>query len=175
GTFELTDIGECLRTDVLGTLRGLAIRSGEMNYRAWGGLLQTVKTGEPAFAAVHGINFFDYLASDPESGTSFNSTMLARSEAAAQSIVQAYDFSRFGTIVDVGGGVGALISEILERNPTVSGVLFDTPSVIQDSHVYLAHKGVTSRCVTMAGDFFERIPAGDLHILQAVLHDWDDA
>jgi hypothetical protein len=110
GTFSLTALGQYLRADAPGALRDHAIRSGEIQYPAWGSLLYAVETGQSAFEHAHGIDFFGYLAANPAANDSFNEGMAARAESIVDGIVSAYDFSPFATIVDVGGGTGVLLS-----------------------------------------------------------------
>ena len=65
GTFSLTALGQYLRADAPGALRDHAMRSGEIQYPAWGSLLYAVETGQSAFERAHGIDFFGYLAANP--------------------------------------------------------------------------------------------------------------
>jgi 16S rRNA G1207 methylase RsmC len=86
-----------------------------------------------------------------------------------------YDFSNFGTVVDVGGGHGGLITSILKNNPKVKGVLFDAPEVIEGARPKLEAAGLAERCETVAGDFFKSVPAGgDAYVMKWIIHDWDD-
>jgi len=85
------------------------------------------------------------------------------------------DFAPFSRAVDVGGGRGTLIGGILLANPALQGVVFDQPHVVVRSKPELDRLGVTGRCEVIGGSFFENVPAGDLLLLKAVLHDWDDA
>jgi hypothetical protein len=110
GTFSLTALGQYLRADGPGALRDHAIRWGEIQYPAWGSLLYAVETGQSAFEHAHGTDFFGYLAANPPVNAAFNEGMMAVTESIVDGIVPAYDFSPFGKIVDVGGGVGVLLS-----------------------------------------------------------------
>lgn len=142
-------------------------------YRATGDLLYSVKSGEPAFDSLFGLPYFEYLARRPEAATSFNAMMdgLTRETSSAA----AYDFSDLSTVVDVGGGQGALIAAVLQANPRTRGILFDTDSAIADAGPVLTALGVADRCDTVAGDFFDALPeGGDAYVLKWVLHDWDD-
>ena len=174
GTFSLTALGRCLRSGAPGDLRGQAIRSGEIQYSAWGSLLYAVETGQSAFEHAHGTDFFSYLAANPAVNDAFNEGMAARTESMADEIVAACDFSPFASIVDVGGGAGALLSRILEACPAATGILYDTAAVAQKASAYLAGRGLSGRAEVIAGDFFAAVPRGDLLVLGAVLHDWDD-
>jgi O-methyltransferase domain len=90
--------------------------------------------------------------------------------------VEAYDFSRFGRVVDVGGAHGSLLAAILARHPAVHGVLFDQPGVIAGAGELLRAVGVADRCELVGGSFFESVPGGgDAYVMKSVLHDWLDA
>ena len=98
--------------------------------------------------------------------------MVALGHLGNEAVAEAYDFSPFSRVVDVGGGHGQLLSEILARNPHLSGVLFDLPS-----GVAAAHEGVGGdlpHTEIVAGDFFESVPIGDVYVIKKVIHDWDD-
>jgi hypothetical protein len=174
GTFSLTALGQYLRTGAPGALRGQAIRSGEVQYPAWGSLLYAVETGQSAFEHAHGTDFFGYLAANPAVNNAFNEGMTARAESIVDGIVAAYDFSPFARIVDVGGGAGVLLSGILEVYPAATGILYDTAAVTQEASAYLARRGLSGRAEVIAGDFFAAVPRGDLLVLEAILHNWDN-
>jgi tRNA A58 N-methylase Trm61 len=123
---------------------------------------------------VHGQGLFDYLQAHPEAAATFDRGMTAYSEHEAAAILAAYDFPGTGTIVDVGGGAGALAS-ILAAHPRARGVLFDQASVTDRARDLMTRAGVMDRCTTEVGDFFARVPdGGDLYVLKSVLHNWDD-
>ncbi|MGH3717957.1 MAG: methyltransferase [Pseudonocardiaceae bacterium] len=167
--FALTPLGEMLRSDVPGSLRGVATMVGmPFNLYAWADLYETVQTGKPAFDRVHGTEFFDYLAEHPQDAAVFDVAMTSLSTGDTANIVTAYDFSRLRTVVDVGGGRGGLLAAILSVNPHLQGVLFDRPAV-------LAGAEIIDRCTVVGGDFFDSVPeGGDVYLLSNVIHDWDD-
>lgn len=174
--FTLTPLGELLRSDVPGSQRGWATMIGMPFHRyPWTDLYETVRTGESAFDRVHGKEIFDYLAEHPEDAAVFDAAMSSISTSVTASIVEAYDFSRFGTIVDVGGGRGGLLGAILSANPQLHGVLFDARTVVADADGELSGAEVMDRCKVISGDFFDAVPAGgDAYLLSNVIHDWDD-
>jgi SAM-dependent methyltransferase len=174
GAFSLTALGQYLRSGAPGALRDHAIRSGEVQYPAWGSLLYAVETGQSAFERAHGTDFFGYLAGHPAVNDAFNAGMAAATESIVDEIVAAYDFSPFARIVDVGGGAGVLLSRILEMHPASTGILYDSAAVTEKASAYLARRGLSGRAEVIAGDFFASVPRGDLLVLQAILHDWDD-
>jgi hypothetical protein len=171
GRFNLTSVGALLRTDAL---RDAARINGDAIWNAYGALLHSIKTGEAAFQRVHGVGFFDYLSSNREANTSFNHGMAKVSTTENSAIAKAYDFVGFRRVVDVGGGQGGLIAEILKAYPATRGVLFDLPQVVASPH-YLKEAGVQDRCEIVAGSFFETMPrGGDAYVLKRVIHDWND-
>jgi O-methyltransferase domain len=174
--FALTPLGAVLRSDVPGSLRGVVTMVGMPFHRhSWTDLYTTVKTGEPAFDRVHGAALFDYLAEHPEDAAVFDAAMTSLARSDTVSIVAAYDFTSFGTIVDVGGGQGSLLAAILSANPHLHGVLFDVPAVVAGAAEELARAGVGDRCTVVSGDFFDSVPEGsDAYLLSEVIHDWDD-
>lgn len=174
--FENTPMSQLLRSDIPGSLRGWALWSGDpWHWRAWGALMHTVKSGERAFDHVHGKTFWEYLAEDPEAADTFNGAMSGNAVQQWGAVIPAYDFSRIETLVDVGGGEGQLLATILQENPRLRGVVFDQPSVVERAAMRLEQLGLSDRCETAAGDFFDAVPAGaDGYILTAIIHDWDD-
>ena len=175
GSFALTPLAELLRTETPGSMRALAIMYAEEQYRAWGELLHSVRTGEMAFDQQFGMGYFEYLAQHSEADRVFNEAMTGWTHQLVGAVVDTYDFSPFKTVVDVGGGYGALLAAILQSNPGTRGVLFDLPHVVASTEEHLAAAGVAGRCTFVGGDFFEAVPAGgDAYVLSQILHDWDD-
>jgi hypothetical protein len=177
GHFRLTTIGELLRTNAPQSLRGMAMRTGdEAGMRTWGNLLHTIKTGETTFDHVHGMSGFEFFAQNPEISAGFNRAMVEGTQAAAPAILDAYDFSRFGTVADIGGGSGALIAAILVEHPGLRGVLFDTPAGADWAPRLLEKAGLANRCEIAKGDFFkDPLPSGcDAYVLKSIIHDWND-
>ena len=174
--FELTSLGEYLRSDAPDSLKDEALFTGEILCPAWSAIHNTVKTGITGFDHFFGMGIFEYLTQHPEIGESFNKVMVKCTAAMSESVLTAYDFSPFRTIVDVGGGFGALLTSILKKHPGIDGVLFDIPSVIQGAKEQLEKEGLLKRCNIVAGDFFDSVPqGGDLYILKSIIHDWDEA
>jgi O-methyltransferase domain/Dimerisation domain len=176
GRFALTELGALLRSDVPGSLRAAAIfLADERNWRAWGALERSVMNGEPVRGPRGTQAFLEESARDPEGAALFNAAMTSLTSAFDTAVTAGYDFSRFGTVVDVGGGQGALISSILAANPTLRGILFDIPPVIESARACIAEAGLAERCALVAGDCFASVPAGgDAYVLKWVIHDWDD-
>lgn len=173
--FALTPLAELLRSDVPGSMRALARMYGSEQYRAWDGLLDSVRTGEPAFDRTFGASYFDYLGRNPEAGAVFNEAMTGWTTQVTDAVVAAYEFVGMNTVVDVGGGHGLLLATILRAHPAMRGVLFDLPQVIAGARPLLEAAGVADRCAAVGGDFFASVPdGGETYILAQILHDWDD-
>ncbi len=175
GRFTLTPSAGLLQSGVPGSMRAWAILNGELWWRPWAELLYSVKTGKPAFNHIYGMGQFEYLAQNSGIAEIFNGTMASLTALAATALISAYDFSEIKTIVDVGGGNGALVAAMLKATPSMRGVLFDLPSVIEEARRVIEAEGVAGRCELVAGNFFKSVPSGgDAYILKYILHDWDD-
>jgi hypothetical protein len=174
--FAQTPLSETLVTDAPGSLRWFAISElGQEHYPAWGNVMHSVKTGEIAFDDFFGVDIWKYFQQNPEDAAVFNNSMSNITAAANEAITSLYDFSQFGTLVDVGGGHGGLITSILKQNPEVKGVLFDAPEVIEGARPKIEAAGLEDRLETVAGNFFQSVPAGgDAYIMKWIIHDWDD-
>jgi hypothetical protein len=171
GRFELTPIGETLRSDAPHTLRDAAIFV--MSAPLWascGSLLDTLRDGEPAFVKLHNATVFKYLADHPAEAASFNRFMTTQSNLHNAAIVDAYDFSGIKTLVDVGGGHGATLAAVLDRYPSVKGILFDLPEVVATAR--LETLGLAGRCEVAGGDMLNAVPAGgDAYMIKRVMMD----
>jgi hypothetical protein len=167
----LTEEGAVLQS---GLMRDSARLFSDADWNAFGALLHNIKTGEPAFRHVNGVNFFDYLSAHPDAQERFDRGMANAANAEGSLIAGAYDFSQYRRIVDVGGGRGGFLAEVLKAHPGPRGVLFDQSQVVERPD-FLLRAGVLDRCQLLAGSFFESVPAGaDLYILRRVMHDWSD-
>lgn len=175
--FSLTPLGEPLRSDVPGSLHGWAAFIGRPYYRqAWSELEHTVRTGENAFQHVHGVDVWTYRSDKPEENAIFDRAMESLTRSGVPAVLAAYDFGRFGTIVDVGGGNGSLLADVLAAHPGVEGVLFDQPHVVAGAGELLRERGVADRVRVVPGSFFDAVPeGGDAYLLKHVVHDWEDA
>lgn len=175
GRFGLTALGSCLRADVSSSLRGAIIARGDLYYGAAAGLLEAVQHGGVPFEHTHGVGFFEYLAQHPERGAEFQASMEDRARQEAADVVAAYDFWSFGRLVDVGGGHGILLTEILTAVSQLQAVLLERPPVVERARERMEATGLAGRCEFVAGDFFATVPPdGDAYVLSRVIHDWDD-
>lgn len=176
GRWANSEMGELLRSDVPGSLAGWALYVGRPYYReVWGGLLDSVRTGDNAFARIHGMSPWEYRRTRPEEQAIFDRAMTAVAGPVLSGILDAYDFSRFETVCDVGGNVGTLLGGILKHYPAIRGIVFDQPDVVSGAEQVLKAAKVDDRCEAVAGDFFESVPSGaDAYVLKSIIHDWRD-
>lgn len=175
--FDLTPIGEHLRSDGQPTLAGWVSFIGRPYFwEAWGHLLDSVRTGDNAFRLTHGVSPWEYRAAHPDESVIFDRAMASVTSQVSGAVLAEYDFSRFERVVDVGGGSGAFIAALLAACPTVTGVVFDQPHVVAVPEPVLQSGELAGRCTILGGDFFDSVPAGaDAYVMKAVLHDWPDA
>ncbi len=170
--FELSPMGEYLRSDVPGSVHGTAVMYGAEVYQCFDGLLDTVRTGRPAFNERYGQPFYDYLGENPGLASAFNSAMSAAPEPPPPA-AGLFDGAR--TMVDLGGGDGGLLADVLREHAELRGILVERPEAAARARERLAEAGVLDRVRIEAGSFFDDIPAdGDLYVLRRVLHNWND-
>jgi O-methyltransferase domain/Dimerisation domain len=166
--FLVTPYGETLRKDSPQSVTGYAIYSHEFAYSAFEKIMDSVRTGKPVIE-----NHFEYLRAHPGLEEIFHAGMSSRGRIETAAILDAYDFSTCGTIVDVGGGNGAFLSGILTSCEGVSGVLFDQKSAIDSARA--GRGGPLPRCEFIPGNFFDSVPlGGETYVLKRVLPDWTD-
>jgi hypothetical protein len=174
GQFQLTSLGETLRSDVTGSLRDKAIfEISAPMWSAWGSLLDALRSGTPSFPQVHNATVYEYLAKHDELGSVFNRFMTAQSKLHNDAIVDAYSFSDVQTLVDVGGGHGATLAAVLKQYPKMKGVLFDLPEVVATAKFEASD--VASRCDVLGGNMLDSVPTGgDAYVIKRVLMDKTD-
>lgn len=174
GRFSLTPMAECL-LDVHGSQRAVALMMGDEHYASWGELLYSVQTGKPAFDHLYGKPVFDWLSEHPEQAKIFDAAMTGFHGNETPAMIDAYDYTGVNTLVDVGGGNGTVLIEVLKKYPAMQGVLYDLAGVIDRAKANLTQTGVASRCKTIVGSFFESAPpGGDAYQMRHIIHDWTD-
>ena len=174
--FALTPLGECLRSDIEGSMLSVARLYGrDAVVRPFFDIVHTLRTNETAFDHIFGMKIFEYLAVNQEDATIFNDAMSGLTVRASTDVSAAYDFDAFGTIVDVGGGNGTLLLSVLQAHPHPAGIIFDLAHSRARAEAEVAAAGMTDRCTFSDGDFFESVPGGaDAYLMKWILHDWDD-
>ena len=172
--FSLTPPAGCLLSDMPDSLRPFAIMLGAEFYQSWGNLLYSAQTGEQGFQKRFGVPFFQYMTEHPDRHAIYDAAMMVHGIAETQPMLDAYDFSVFRTVVDVGGGHGRMLAAILERYPVPEGILFDLPAVADRSRSIISDLGLSARCRVVGGDFLTSVPASDAYVLRHIIHDWND-
>ncbi|BFP53430.1 methyltransferase [Streptomyces fimicarius] len=143
--------------------------------RAFAGLLHSIRTGGPAYAEIYGRTYWEDLDARPDLSRAFNAKMAKQVSEIAADVAKTYDWSGVGHVVDVGGGTGTLLAEVLAAHPSLRATLVDLPAASGGAGRLLAEAGVADRCEIVAGSFFEPLPAGaDVYLLSTILHDWSD-
>jgi hypothetical protein len=177
GTFALTELGATLKENAPGAARSTVLTmAGPLMWQSFAEFDYSLATGKPATEKVLGMNLFDYLAEHPDEAARFSESMVGIHGAEPPAVAAAYDFSAFGTIVDVGGATGNMLAHILTRHPQPRGILFDRPHVVADAPALLRERGVADRVTIVPGNFFESVPpGGDAYILSHIIHDWTEA
>jgi hypothetical protein len=175
GRFGLTPLAQVLASS---GGQAYALLHGRELYEAWEHMLATVRGGQPAFIEAHGASLFEYMTKNPERGHIFDRAMTGHHGNEARPMLEAYDFSGFGELCDVGGGNGTLLISLLESLPRLRGILFELPAVATRARDSIAASGLSERCGIVGGSFLDpgAIPPGaDAYILRHVVHDWNDA
>lgn len=174
GRFSLTGLGSCLRRDAAESLSGMAGHWAERMWSSFGGIGESIRTGEAS--APSGPEHFARQQADPVQSDIFNRAMAEGSLRVGRSLAARYDFAGCHTLMDVGGGYGALLVGPLEAQGHLRGVVFDLPVLADAAKTYLGEHGVGDRADYLGGSFFENVPAAaDCLMLKFILHDWNDA
>ncbi len=173
--FRLTPMATGL-LDTPGSLRHTLLHHlGPVNWNLMSNLMVAVKSGNDPFADRYGLPIYDYLQQHPEEYVLFDRSMSNLSDLGLAPVLNSYDFTPYKTIVDLGGGEGFLLANIITRIPAARGILFDLPEAVVKTMKMLAAFDVSSRVEIRTGDFFSGIPAeGDLYILKNIIHNWND-
>jgi hypothetical protein len=176
GRFTNTDVSAYLRSDADPSLREMSlILNDDAVLRGWQHLEQVLETGNPAFAAVNGQTFFEHVASDPKRSETMARFMKGIYGPEGPRIAVGFPFGRFGRIIDIGGGPGHILADILRAHPGIEGAVFELPRTAEVARRFLTDHGLADRCEVFAGDFLEAVTPGyDAYFIKSTLHDWDD-
>lgn len=170
--FALTDIAEAMCSEVKNSMRDLILMAcGDWYWNAWGNLFDTVKTGEPYFNKDFGNDFYTYLKEKPEFAETFNKAMASHASLCDIAITNAYDFSKFSTLVDLGCGTGGLALSIMKQSADIKIILCDLAAAIDGAKKIIEHEYLSSRVQFVEGDIFNsNIIASDCYVIKHVLH-----
>lgn len=175
GRFSLSPMASCLRSNVLGSQRALAIMLGEEQFRAWSELLYSVQTGKPGFDRVIGMPVFEFLSKNREQAKVFDAAMVGVHGRETSAMTDVYDFSDIAVLADIGGGNGSLLITVLQKYPAMRAILYDLPGVTERAKISLQAAGLADRCQVIGGNFFESVPSGaDAYLMRHIIHDWDE-
>ena len=171
--FAATSEGRLLCRDAPASLRGIALHWGERIWKSFETLNVSVVSGKASVAS--GADDFVTMQSDQARSAVFNRAMAEQSLDIGREVAQAYDFSGCKSVMDVGGGLGAVLRALLEHYPDLRGSVMDLPMIAEQSLAYLHEAGVGARAQYHGGNFFSAVPAGaDAYVLKYIVHDWND-
>jgi predicted O-methyltransferase YrrM len=175
GTYSLTDDGGLLTRGSPQSLGTWAEMSARRLWDNWGGLADSVRTGRSASSRREATDTFTALGANEEKARQFHGAMVDLTRPVAIAAARQIDWDGVGTIVDVGGGAGALAAIVLAHHPAMRGIVFDLPHALEAARALMREAGVSARCEVQGGDFFAALPGdADAYLLKSVLHDWDD-
>jgi SAM-dependent methyltransferase len=176
GAWQLTELAETLCTDSPTSCRTAALYWGLSSIRnAWDHLEHSIRTGEPAFDRANRRGFFEHLEAEPKEGELFDAFITQNQNGRAATHSAAIDCTRFRHVVDVGGGEGAFLAELLNRHAHLTGTVLDLPRAVAAARATACREHLDSRMDAVEGDFFDQVPSGaDAYILASILHDWPD-
>jgi hypothetical protein len=176
GRHTLTATGDLLREDVPGSVREWALWCSGTQWTLWGDLARSVRTGRSARERAGGAPGYAHLDHDGQAAATFHGAMAGLSSRIGRQLAVAADWRPGERVVDVGGGYGELLCEVLAAQPTLQGVIFDLPHATHGAKQRLAARGLAGRCTIESGSFFDGVPAdADTYLLKSILHNWDDA
>lgn len=175
GSFALTEKAEFLRGDHAQSMKHFALMVGDDLFEAWSDLYHTVRTGQSAVEKRFGRDFFAEIARDLQKSQLFDRAMQEIHGGETALMLEAYDFSRYETVLDVGGGNGSTLCGLLEAHAGLRGQLFDLPAVAENARAFVAKADLSDRVEIFSGDFFEKVEgSADCIVMRHVLHDWSD-
>ncbi len=176
GVFANTPVSEFLRAghparlrdNLLFSLSGFILRTySEFNH--------ALRTGQTCVEPAFGMSVFDYFPTNQQLNREFNNAMTAITSMVVPAVLETYDFSGMGTLCDVAGGHGFLLTSILAKHSDLHGILFDLEHVVDGAKERISSMGLAGRCKTASGDFFESVPAADSYIMKHIIHDWEES
>lgn len=177
-SFQLTDAGFLLTADAPGSMRDIMeFMTDAVHSKVYAQLTDAIQAGQVPFERVFGEEYFRWInrPENKDEATLFHNGMVSFSGSCIGAFLEAYDFTQFHTIADVGGGLGGIVRAILKTCPKVRGMITELPEVVEPAKQAIAEDGLASRCTAVASDFFLSVPAGaDAYFMKHILHDWND-
>ena len=172
--FAMTPPAQCLRTDGEDSVKDLALFYGNEVFRSYSRIVDSVRSGTPAFDAEYGTTLWEHMAKVPETSDAFRRGMGASSWREQLPLPRTYDFSGINRLVDAGGGEGTMLAAILHEQPDMRGVLVELPGGIDRTMRHFTDAGVADRCTLVEGSAFDELPHGDGFVMSCVMHALDD-
>jgi hypothetical protein len=170
-----TPLLELLREDSHDSMRAYAMAmTSPAHWLPWGRFVEAIRSGKEQTVEALGCNLWEYYQRNPDDAEIFGRAMKSLTHATASEAADLIATGAGSTAVDVGGASGTLVLTMMEKNPALKGIVFDLPHVIASAQSAARMRGVEDRLTTVAGDFFEKVPAADLYLLKHILHNWDD-
>jgi SAM-dependent methyltransferase len=176
GLYALTPTGSLLREDAPGSVRWWALWCSGPQWTLWADLAESVRTGR-SFRERHGGRpGYAHLERDAEAARVFNLAMAGLTQRVGREVARVVNWRGVKRVVDVGGGHGELLVELLKAKPALEGAVFDLPHAAKGATARLKAEKLAGRGRFVAGSFFEALPEGaDAYLLKSILHNWDDA
>lgn len=174
--FALTPLGQMLRTNAEGSVRHLAMAvTNHAHWAPWGKLDESIRTGRPSAKAALGMELWEWYQRHPQDAMIFSLAMGNVARLVAAELLGLIELGENQVVADVGGAHGVILRTILKADPSLRGILFDLPHVIEAAKEEIDREGLAGRCKLVGGDFFKQVPDGaDIHVLKQIIHDWDD-
>lgn len=148
--------------------------TNRFHFQSYAHFLHAVRTGQTVTERSHGLPVFECFTKDSETNDEFNNAMTSFSSLIIPAVLATYDFSGLGTLCDVAGGHGFVLTAILKENTDLNGILFDLDHVVAGAKARIQEMGLESRCKIASGDFFRSVPQADSYVMKHIIHDWDD-
>jgi len=171
--FESNSLAVPLQEDQIRYL--MLVHLNRNQFQIFGNLMKSVRTGKPVSEDLSAKVLFDQIENNELKKEWFNKAMTSASKMQVPALLSAFSFRKYGKIIDIGGGEGFFLANILHGQVKSRGVLFDLPGALSGAKANIEIYSLEGRMELVGGDFFENVPAGgDLYILKSILHDWDD-
>jgi hypothetical protein len=174
--FGPTQLSDTLTADSPVSVKVIAQEVGGTWLKIWGNLAESITTGEPQARAVFGLEWWDYLNANPKELETFGEAMKSNSLNSLKGVLEHCDFSNVNKVADIAGGFGHLVVALLQKYPTLRGVLMDVPELIPvaQKRFPVSDPNLASRLQYFPGDMFASVPRSEVYVLKHIIHDWDD-
>lgn len=170
--YSLAPAGQFLLSDHEYSLRDAVLMlTNETLWRPVGDITESVQDN-PAFENLYGMSFYQYWQDNTREDHDFQAGMSSLSKIENYFIIKYYEFPENKLVTDIAGGLGGLLLEVLRKNPTLKGQLFDRQHVLERTK--LVELGDDSRWKLIPGDLFGKYPESDIYLIKYIIHDWDD-